>query len=76
MNPNIKQTSGSYSYNVNYRFGYNNWRDPQKPSMILKQLCKDNKLDPPAYSRGKVVVNGVTFLGEEFVEDEGGKTPY
>ncbi|XP_071835905.1 otoferlin-like isoform X3 [Apostichopus japonicus] len=53
-------------------FGYNNWRDPQKPSMILKQLCKDNKLDPPAYSRGKVVVNGVTFLGEEFVEDEGG----
>lgn len=29
-------------------------------------------MDPPAYSRGKVVVNGMTFTGDEFLEDEAG----
>ena len=42
-------------------FGYNQWRDPQKPSQILAKLCKDGKLDPPIYSHGRVRVGRQTF---------------
>ncbi|XP_067008818.2 otoferlin [Anabrus simplex] len=41
--------------------GYNQWRDPMKPSQILAKLCKDAKLDAPLYSNGKVKIGRQTF---------------
>eukprot|EP00058_Branchiostoma_floridae_P020854 XP_002606344.1 hypothetical protein BRAFLDRAFT_57280 [Branchiostoma floridae] len=56
--------------------GYNAWRDPQKPTEILKKLCKDGKVDGPHFSPGKVRVGGRVFEGAKEVEDEnGGKRP-
>uniref|UniRef100_H2Z082 C2 domain-containing protein n=1 Tax=Ciona savignyi TaxID=51511 RepID=H2Z082_CIOSA len=42
-------------------FGYNQWRDPMKPSEILKKLCKELKLDGPHFMPGKVRVGNKTF---------------
>ncbi|KAK3919848.1 Otoferlin, partial [Frankliniella fusca] len=42
--------------------GYNQWRDPMKPTQILAKLCKDGKLEPPVYSNGKVKVGRRTFF--------------
>ncbi|KAJ1523524.1 hypothetical protein ONE63_001375 [Megalurothrips usitatus] len=42
--------------------GYNQWRDPMKPTQILAKLCKDGKLEPPVYSSGKVKVGRRTFF--------------
>ncbi|XP_054274223.1 otoferlin-like [Macrosteles quadrilineatus] len=42
-------------------YGYNRWRDPMKPTQILAKLCKDGKMDAPAYSPGKVKVGRRTF---------------
>jgi hypothetical protein len=43
-------------------FGYNQWRDPMKPTQILAKLCKDGKIDGPSYSNGKVKVGRQTFF--------------
>ncbi|XP_069701783.1 otoferlin-like [Periplaneta americana] len=43
-------------------FGYNQWRDPMKPTQILGKLCKDAKIDGPSYSNGKVKVGRQTFF--------------
>lgn len=43
------------------RTGYNKWRDPMKPTQILSKLCKDSKLDPPAYSHGRVTIGKQIF---------------
>lgn len=43
------------------RYGYNQWRDPMKPTQILAKLCKDGKLEPPSYFNGKVKVGNKTF---------------
>ncbi|CAH0768231.1 unnamed protein product [Bemisia tabaci] len=42
-------------------FGYNQWRDPMKPTQILGKLCKDAKMEVPIYSNGKVKVGKHTF---------------
>ncbi len=42
--------------------GYNQWRDPMKPTQILAKLCKDGKLEPPVYSSGRVKVGRRTFF--------------
>lgn len=54
-------------------FGYNQWRDPQKPSQILTKLCKDSKLDGPHFESGKVRIGKRTFTGPTELEDENGK---
>ena len=56
-----------------YSFGYNQWRDPQKPSQILTKLCKDAKLDGPHFESGKVRIGKRTFTGPTELEDENGK---
>ncbi|XP_047105001.1 otoferlin-like [Schistocerca piceifrons] len=42
-------------------YGYNQWRDPMKPTQILAKLCKDGKIDSPSYSPGKVKVGRQVF---------------
>nr|CAB3264595.1 otoferlin [Phallusia mammillata] len=53
-------------------FGYNQWRDPMKPSEILKKQCKDLKVDGPHFSPGKVRVGKKVFSGPIELEDENG----
>lgn len=33
-----------------------------KPSQILSKLCKEGKIDPPVYNRGKVTVGKHNFV--------------
>ncbi|XP_078483992.1 otoferlin isoform X2 [Ciona intestinalis] len=53
-------------------FGYNQWRDPMKPSETLKKLCKELKLDGPHFMPGKVRIGNKTFTGAIELEDENG----
>ncbi|XP_076803747.1 otoferlin-like isoform X4 [Clavelina lepadiformis] len=53
-------------------FGYNQWRDPMKPSQILQKLCKDHKLEGPNFMPGRVKVGTKTFTGPVELEDENG----
>ncbi|XP_062323001.1 LOW QUALITY PROTEIN: otoferlin [Osmerus eperlanus] len=53
--------------------GYNQWRDPLKPSQVLAKLCKEGKLDGPHYGPGgRVKVASRIFLGPTDIEDENG----
>ncbi|XP_058826537.1 otoferlin-like [Topomyia yanbarensis] len=47
--------------------GYNQWRDPMKPTQILTKLCKENKLEPPQYLQDRVTIGRYcfTFTNEE-----------
>ncbi|XP_062700276.1 otoferlin-like isoform X1 [Aedes albopictus] len=47
--------------------GYNQWRDPMKPTQILTKLCKENKLEPPQYQQDRVSIGRYcfTFTHEE-----------
>ncbi|XP_055599374.1 otoferlin-like [Uranotaenia lowii] len=47
--------------------GYNQWRDPMKPTQILTKLCKENKLEPPQYLQDRVTIGRYcfTFSNEE-----------
>ncbi|XP_053689019.1 otoferlin-like [Sabethes cyaneus] len=47
--------------------GYNQWRDPMKPTQILTKLCKENKLEPPQYLQDRVTIGRYcfTFAHEE-----------
>ena len=65
-----------YIYNYS-RCGYNEWRDPMKPSQILTKLCKEgkvrtkyyvkvlimlfNKVDGPIYGKNTVTVGDRIF---------------
>ncbi|XP_077968337.1 otoferlin-like isoform X2 [Styela clava] len=53
-------------------FGYNQWRDPMKPSQILAKLCKDYKIEGPHFSPGKVKVGKKIYTGSIELEDENG----
>nr|CAD7590206.1 unnamed protein product [Timema genevievae] len=44
-------------------YGYNQWRDPMKPTQILTKLCKDGKIDGPIYTNGKVKCDNFSILG-------------
>ena len=55
-----------------YRFGFNKWRDPQRPTHILAKLCKDEALDGPHYNNGRVQVEGITFRAPGQIQDESG----
>ncbi|KAG0710969.1 Otoferlin [Chionoecetes opilio] len=48
--------------------GYNQWRDPMKPTQVLARLCKEGRLDGPHYGPGKVRVGAKTFTVQH--EDE------
>ncbi|XP_069175829.1 otoferlin isoform X3 [Procambarus clarkii] len=41
--------------------GYNQWRDPMKPTQVLARLCKEGRLDGPHYGPCKVRVANRTF---------------
>uniref|UniRef100_A0A2A4JU35 C2 domain-containing protein n=1 Tax=Heliothis virescens TaxID=7102 RepID=A0A2A4JU35_HELVI len=42
--------------------GPNKWRDSQKPSIILEELCSKNHLPPPMFpDNATVIVNGVEY---------------
>jgi otoferlin len=47
--------------------GYNQWRDPMKPTQILSKLCKENKLESPHYFQDRVVIGRycMTFSTDE-----------
>ena len=44
-----------------FRSGYNVWRDPQKPSEILSELCGKVGLEEPQYLNGKVRIGQKIF---------------
>ena len=53
------------------RCGYNEWRDPVKPSQILTKLCKDGQLEGPFFSEGQVRVADKKFsIEKDFVESQ------
>lgn len=54
-------------------YGYNNWRDPQKPAQILARLCKEHKVEL-RYAAGRAEVGDKIYYGEQFIEDESGNS--
>ena len=50
---------------IYYRCGYNEWRDPMKPSQILTKLCKEGKVDGPYFMLNQVRVADRTFTVEK-----------
>ncbi|XP_075247387.1 otoferlin-like isoform X2 [Convolutriloba macropyga] len=55
-------------------FGYNKWRDAEKPTQILTRLCRDLKIPEPIYKDNKVKVGGKIFRGKTSIVDEMGVT--
>ncbi|XP_076068132.1 otoferlin-like isoform X2 [Oratosquilla oratoria] len=53
--------------------GYNQWRDPMKPTQILARLCKEGRLDGPVYGPGKIRVGSKTFTLQPEEECEPGR---
>nr|XP_034175477.1 otoferlin-like [Osmia lignaria] len=54
----------SNSYSIG---GYNAWRDREKPTQILQQLCKKNNLPSPEFGKDYVKIGRKRF---PFVEDQ------
>ena len=52
--------------------GYNTWRDREKPSLILRQLCRRNNLPLPEYWQDHVKIAGKKFHWSGATEDEVG----
>lgn len=51
--------------------GYNAWRDCLKPSELLSKLCRENGLDDPIFSPGRITVANKVFTGKTiFMEEE------
>ncbi|XP_067109609.1 fer-1-like protein 6 [Osmerus mordax] len=50
--------------------GYNAWRDSLKPSELLMKLCKDNDLDGPHFTPGKITIGDKVFTGKTLFSDE------
>lgn len=51
--------------------GYNAWRDCLKPTELLTKLCKDNGLDEPRFSPGRITVANKVFTGKTLFMNEG-----
>lgn len=49
--------------------GYNQWRDPMKPTQILSKICKENKLETPHYFQDRVSIGRycMTFSEEQVI---------
>uniref|UniRef100_A0A3Q3JTY7 C2 domain-containing protein n=1 Tax=Monopterus albus TaxID=43700 RepID=A0A3Q3JTY7_MONAL len=50
--------------------GYNAWRDSLKPSELLTKLCKDNGLEAPHFSPGRITVADKVFVGKTLFMNE------
>ncbi|XP_055072011.2 fer-1-like protein 6 [Misgurnus anguillicaudatus] len=51
--------------------GYNAWRDSSKPTELLIKLCKDNGLDSPRFTPGRISIGNKVFTGKTlFVDDD------
>ncbi|MED6255831.1 Fer-1-like protein 6 [Ataeniobius toweri] len=52
--------------------GYNAWRDCLKPSELLSKMCRDNGVDGPHFSPGRIIVANKIFTGKTLFmhEDE------
>ena len=58
---------------LSFRFGFNKWRDPMKPTQILARICKDEGLDGPHYNPpGKCRVENMIFAASPTITDEAG----
>uniref|UniRef100_A0A3Q3F5M2 Fer-1 like family member 6 n=1 Tax=Kryptolebias marmoratus TaxID=37003 RepID=A0A3Q3F5M2_KRYMA len=55
--------------------GYNAWRDCLKPSELLSKMCKDNGVDGPHFSPGRIVVADKVFTGQTLYMDESKDEP-
>ncbi|XP_048582007.1 otoferlin isoform X3 [Nematostella vectensis] len=53
-------------------FGFNKWRDPLRPTQILAKLCKEEGLDGPHYSTGRVRVDNKVFVAAPQILEESG----
>lgn len=51
--------------------GYNAWRDCLKPTELLTKLCKDNGLEEPQFSPGRITVANKVFTGKTVFMNEG-----
>lgn len=51
--------------------GYNAWRDCIKPTELLIKLCKENRLDNPHFSPGRITIGNKVFTGKTVFADEG-----
>ncbi|XP_068079665.2 fer-1-like protein 6 isoform X1 [Danio rerio] len=50
--------------------GYNAWRDCMKPVDLLIKLCKENRLDNPQFSPGRITIGNKVFMGKTVFPDE------
>ncbi|KAM9365558.1 fer-1-like protein 6 isoform 2-T2 [Pholidichthys leucotaenia] len=44
--------------------GYNAWRDCLKPSELLSKMCRENSVDGPHFSPGRIIVGEKVFTGK------------
>lgn len=51
--------------------GYNAWRDCLKPTELLTKLCKDNGLEEPQFSPGRITMANKVFTGNTVFMNEG-----
>lgn len=56
---------------LSVREGYNAWRDSLKPSELLSKMCRENGLDAPRFSPGKISVADKVFHGKTLYMHEG-----
>ncbi|TKS67677.1 Fer-1-like protein 6 [Collichthys lucidus] len=50
--------------------GYNAWRDCLKPSELLSKLCRENGLEDPLFSPGRITVAEKVFTGKTLFMNE------
>ncbi|MCJ8732714.1 hypothetical protein PDJAM_G00214460 [Pangasius djambal] len=50
--------------------GYNAWRDSIKPTDLLIKLCKENKLDSPRFTPGRITIGEKVYTGKTIFVDE------
>lgn len=51
--------------------GYNAWRDAIKPSELLVKLCKENRLNSPCFTPGRITIGDKVYTGKTIFVDEG-----
>ncbi|XP_060786149.1 fer-1-like protein 6 isoform X2 [Neoarius graeffei] len=50
--------------------GYNAWRDAIKPTDLLIKLCKENRLDSPHFTPGRITIGDKVYTGKTVFVDE------
>lgn len=54
--------------------GYNAWRDCLTPSELLSKMCRENGVDGPHFSPGRIIVADKVFTGKTVFMHEGAHT--